>query len=149
MKRKKEIIECENLVFFEGKIMIQKHGNNYSFQLGREITNDVGEAVAILMRMNILNKEIWNLEVKKEDSETIIPAKSLYWLTGGYEEWNYLENYNTPWSECYLDFQEEFGFMIINIIKRSKKLSDIRDGFQKYLSLPTFYDFAISLGIVR
>lgn len=150
MRRKKELTKSkDDLVFFEGKVMIQKDGGNYSFQLGKELTNDIAEAVSILIRMNVVEKEIWNLEIKNSDIENITPAKALYWLTGGYEEWNNLENYNTPWSDCYLDFQEEFGFLIINIIKKSKKLSDIRDGFQKYLNLPTFYDFAISIGIVR
>lgn len=150
MKRRKELTESKkDLVFFEGKIMIQKDIENYSFQIGRELTNDLAEAVSILMRMNVSDKEIWNLEIKNINIENITPAKSLYWLTGGYEEWNNLENYNKPWSDCYLDFQEEFGFLIVNIVKRSKTLADVRDGFKKYLNLPTFYDFAISLGIVR
>lgn len=150
MRRKRELIKSQDdLIFSSGKIMIQKDSENYSFQLGREFTNDVAEAVSILMRMNVSDEEIWNLDIKNINVENITPAKSLYWLTGGYEEWNNLENYNTPWSDCYLDFQEEFGFLIISIIKRSKKLSDVRDGFKKYLNLPTFYDFAISIGIVR
>lgn len=150
MKRKKELVKSESdLIFFNGKILIQKSIDSYSFELGREITNDVAEAVSILMKMDVLDEEIWNIEVNNIDLENIVPAKCLYWLTGGYEEWNNLENYKTPWSECYLDFQEEFGFLIINIIKKSKNLSDIKKGFIKYLNLPTIYDFAISLDIVR
>jgi hypothetical protein len=150
MKRRKELIKSESdLIFFNGKVLIQKNIDNYSFEIGREITSDLAEAVSILIRMDITDEEIWNMEIKNINLENIVPAKCLYWLTGGYEEWNNLENYKTPWSECYLDFQEEFGFLIINILKKSKKLSDIKDGFIKYLNLPIIYDFAISLDIVK
>ena len=60
-----------------------------------------------------------------------------------------LNHYNRPWCDCYLEFQEEFGFLIINIIKKSKKLSDIRNGFMKYLNLPVLYNFAISKNMVK
>ena len=80
---------------------------------------------------------------------SITPEKSLFWLTGGYSEWRTLTHYNKPWCECYLEFQEEFGFLIVNIVKKSKTLSDIRNGFQKYLNLPTLYDFAISRDFIR
>jgi hypothetical protein len=150
MKRRKELIKSEpDLIFFNGKVLIQENIDSYSFEIGREVTSDLAEAVAILMKMDVKDEEIWNLEIKNIDTDKITPAKCLYWLTGGYEEWNTLENYRIPWSECYLDFQEEFGFMIINIIKKSKNLSDIKNGFVKYLNLPTIYDFALSLDIVK
>lgn len=150
MKRKKELIQSNgDLIFSEGRINIQKYDGCYSFQIGKEFTGDLAEAVSILMKLENVSEEIWNLEVGKLKLEEITPAKSLYWLSGGYEEWNNLEHYNTPWSECYLDFQEEFGLLLINIVKRSKKLSDIRDGFKKNLNLPTFYDYGISIGIIR
>ena len=33
--------------------------------------------------------------------------------------------------------------------KKSKKLADVRDGFVKYLNLPTLYNFAISRDMVK
>lgn len=149
MKRKKELIKSAgDLIFSEGRVNIQKHEDHFTFQIGKEFTNDLAEAVSILMRLENVSDEIWNLETSNMNLEEITPVKALYWLSGGYEEWNSLENYNIPWSECYLDFQEEFGIIVMNIIKRSKKISDIRDGFRKNLNLPTFYDYGISLGII-
>jgi hypothetical protein len=42
-------------------------------------------------------------------TENITPERSLFWLTGGDKEWRTMEYYNTPWCDCYLDFQTEFG----------------------------------------
>ena len=39
--------------------------------------------------------------------------------------------------------------MIIKIIKDSKKLSEVRDGFIKYLNLPIIYDFAMSRNLLK
>jgi hypothetical protein len=79
----------------------------------------------------------------------IDPEKSLFWLTGGYKEWRSLEYYNRPWADCYIEFQEEFGFIVYNAVKRSRKLNDIKKAYLKYLNLPILYDFAISKNLVR
>lgn len=117
------------------------------FEVSNEITTDLAEAVAIMMKSNI-DDNMWEKEIDCDINE-ICPSKCLYWLTGGIKEWRNLDNYKKPWSECNLDFQEEFGLMIISILKKSKKLKDIRDGFKKYLSLPILYDFAISRDLIK
>ena len=151
MKRKKVLVknELSELVYSDEKIKISKDGSNWFFEIGREITSDLAEAVSILMRTIDINHSIWQMEIEKLDFETIVPEKSLFWLTGGHEEWRTLEHYSKNWSECYLDFQEEFGFMIIHSLKKSKNFKDIRDYFLKYLSLPILYDFAISKNLIR
>jgi hypothetical protein len=149
MKRKKELVKSKDLIFFNEKILIQKDETNWNFEIGKELTNDIAEAVSIMMRTDGIDDDIWNIKINEINIEEITPVKSLYWLTGGNKEWNSLENYNKSWSSCYLDFQEEFGFLVISIVKRSKKLSDIRDGFLKYLNLPIIYDYAISAGLVK
>ena len=70
------------------------------------------------MRKVDFNEAVWDLEVSNIVLENITPERSLFWLTGGYSEWRTLENYNKPWCDCYLDFQEEFGYLIVNIIKK-------------------------------
>jgi hypothetical protein len=131
-------------------LRITKEGEEYFFEIGKETTSDIAEAVCILMRKLEANDEIWNMEVdKKINFNNLTPEKSLFWLTGGYTEWRTLINYNKPWCDCYLDFQEEFGFIIVNIVKKSKTLLDIRNGFIKYLNLPVLYNFAISRDMVR
>lgn len=129
---------------------ISKDGQDTFFEIGGESTSDVAEAVAILMRKVDWKDPIWQTDVQSGIVyQNLTPEKALFWLTGGNKEWKTLNHYNRPWCDCYLDFQEEFGFMIVNIVKKSKKLSDIRDGFLKYLNLPVLYNFAISKKMIK
>jgi hypothetical protein len=149
MKRKKllELSEKPEMVFSDQKIKITKSGGELFFEVGKEITTDIAEGVSLMMKFCDKDNKVWNLEITTNNE--ITPEKSLYWLSGGNKEWKSLENYNKSWSQCYLDFQEEFGMLIINIIKKSNKLSDIRDGFSKCLNLPILYEFAISKNIIN
>jgi hypothetical protein len=118
------------------------------YEIGNEVTVDVAEAVAIMMRNQSDDSPIWKKEVEFNLDE-IEPQKSLYWLSGGDTEWITLQHYNQPWNKCYIDFQEEFGIIIMSILKRSKTLGDIKAGFFKYLNLPIIYDFVISKNLIR
>ncbi len=152
MKRKKIALKDERVddEILNHTFKITKEGGEYFFEIGKETTSDIAEAVAILMRKTDWDNTVWNMEVdKKLIYENLTPEKSLFWLTGGYTEWRTLNHYNKPWCECYLEFQEEFGFIIVNIVKKAKKLSDIRNGFIKYLNLPILYNFAISKDMVK
>jgi hypothetical protein len=151
MKKKKVLLrnELSQVVFNKNRVVISNFKDEWIFEIGDEITSDIAEAVSILMRRVDFVDSIWKTELKDIVLENITPEKSLFWLTGGYKEWENLENYTKPWYDCYLEFQEEFGFIIINIVKRAKTLRDIRDGFLKYLNLPVLYDFALSKDLVR
>jgi hypothetical protein len=151
MKKRKVDLESKGSqnIYIDEIITISKESDEYFFEIGTEMTNDIAEAVSILMRRSEFNSNIWDLELKDVFTENITPEKALFWLTGGYTEWRTLEHYNKPWSECYLDFQEEFGMIIINIVKKSKNLKDIRNNFIKYLNLPTLYEFSISKNMIR
>jgi len=153
MKKRKVALKTEekraNDVYNDNIIRISKEGREYFFEIGKELSADVAEAVTILMRKTEWDNPIWDVELKDIIVEEITPEKSLFWLTGGHSEWRTLEHYNKPWCDCYLDFQEEFGFLVVNIVKRSKKLKDIRDNFVKYLNLPIMYDFAISRDMIK
>ena len=150
MRKKKIVLESRrtNDEYNDQFIKINKSKDEYFFEIGNEITEDVAEAVSILMRKADWSDSIWESEIKNLDID-ITPEKCLFWLTGGHSEWNTLDHYNQPWCDCYLEFQEEFGMLIINIIKNSKKLKDIRDGFNKYLNLPILYNFALSKNMVK
>ena len=147
-KRKLETKELSEVVFSDEKIKINKVGEIFVFEIGNETTLDIAEGVAIMMNMLDNNHSIWNLEFKTNEDK-ITPEKSLYWLTGGHIEWKHLEYYDKNWSDCYLIFQEEFGISIVNIIKNSKKLKDIREEFKKCLNLPVMYEFALSQNLVK
>lgn len=149
MRRKKVLVEnAGELILNDSFVRVTKFENQYFFEIGKEITSDLGEAVAILMRKNTEDNSIWEMEIGDMDFD-IEPSKALFWLTGGYKEWRTLENYNRPWADCYIDFQEEFGFIVYNSVKRARKLNDIKKAFLKYLNLPILYDFAISKDLVR
>ena len=151
MKRRKVTLKTvgKNDVYNDGIVRVTKEENVYFFEIGNELTSDGAEATALLMRKFDWDNAIWDLELEDIDVENITPEKSLFWLTGGYSEWRTLENYNKPWCDCYLDFQEEFGILIFNIVKRTKKLKEIRDNYYKYLNLPILYDFAISKNMIK
>ena len=149
-KKKKTLLETEvsEVVLNTEKLKINKISNDLYFEISNEITKDLAEAVSLMMTKIDKKSSIWKLEIKNEN-KYIDPEKCLFWLTGGSNEWKSLENYNRPWSECYLEFQEEFGIIIFNIVQKSETIGEIRDSFIKYLNLPTIYDFAISKGFIR
>jgi hypothetical protein len=151
MKRKKVLVknELSELVFSDEKVKVSKDGSNWYFEIGKEVTGDLAEAVSILLRTVDFNHSIWKLEIEKLDLDTIVPEKSLFWLSGGLNEWSTLEYYSKPWSECYLEFQEEFGFLVVNCLRKSKKLEDLRAYFLKYLNLPILYEFAVSKNLIK
>lgn len=148
MKKKRVDLQIRgnSEVYKEGILVISKEENEYFFEIGNDITSDIAEAVSIMMRKIDWKSGVWNLELDVID---IVPEKTLFWLSGGYSEWRTLENYNRPWSDCYLDFQEEFGSLVFNITKRSKTLGEIRDNFIIHLGLPILYEFALSKGLIR
>lgn len=67
-------------------IDISKEGDEYFFEIGNLLTNDIAEAVSIMIRRIDGNSEIWNLEINDVEIEKITPEKSLYWLSGGNDE---------------------------------------------------------------
>jgi hypothetical protein len=144
MKRRKEA--------HESKRELNSFGYNQQescFEIGADVTADVAEAVAMLMRKTDDSHPIWETQLKNIQLEELTPEKSLFWLTGGTKEWQNLEHYNRPWCDAYLEFQEEFGMQIINIVRKAKKLKDIKDGFNRYLNLPILYDFALSKNMIK
>ena len=151
MRKKKTLLkEIGTKIIYDDKtIIISREGNEWFFEIGKELTTDLGEAVSLLLRNCDASDEVWKTDIKEMNIDNISPEKSLYWLTGGEKEWKTLEHYNRPWCDCYLDFQEEFGLLVISIIKRSKTLEDMRKHFIEYLNLPVLYDFALSKNFLR
>lgn len=151
MRKKKTLLKeiGTKIIYDDNTIIISREGNEWFFEIGKEMTTDLGEAVSLLLRNCDASDEVWKTDIKEMNIDNISPEKSLYWLTGGEREWKTLENYNRPWCDCYLDFQEEFGLLVISIIKRSKTLEDMRKHFIEYLNLPVLYDFALSRKLLR
>ena len=151
MRKKKTLLKeiGTKIIYDDNTIIISREGNEWFFEIGKEMTTDLGEAVSLLLRNCDASDQVWKTEIKEMNIDNISPEKSLYWLTGGEKEWKTLEHYNRPWCDCYLDFQEEFGLLVISIIKRSKTLEDMRKHFIEYLNLPVLYDFALIKKFLR
>jgi hypothetical protein len=151
MKRKRTLLKeiGTKIIYDNNTIIISREGNEWFFEIGKELTTDLGEAVSLLLRNCDANDPIWQLETRDIDTDNVSPEKSLYWLSGGEREWKTLEHYNRPWCDCYLEFQEEFGFLVISIINRSRTLEEMRKHFIEYLNLPVLYDFALSRKLLR
>jgi hypothetical protein len=148
MKKKKVAVMRPNNVWDSELIKISNDYNGYYFEIGVDLTTDLAEAVSMMMKLKSKwNDEVWNTKLHEIDYYNIEPSKCLYWLTGGDKEWQDGDNYNKAWYESQLEFQEEFGVIVISILKKSKTLKDIRTGFLKHLNLPTLYNFAIEKGI--
>lgn len=118
------------------------------YEIGDELTTDLSEAVAIMIRNPNLDEKIWGMDIDC-NLDQIETTKCLYWLTGGDREWQTLHNYRLPWAECRFEFNERFGSKISEIIKNSKTFGDIRDGFLRHLNLPILYEFALERDFVR
>lgn len=144
MRKKKVVIRKEFNIIDLDNIKISYSDKKYFFEIGSDVTIDLSEGISLLIREVKSNDPLWNIQIQPIDIEDIEPAKSLYWLTGGRVEWEESNNYKKYWHECLLDFQEEFGWLIIDIIKHSKTFGDIREGFLKNLNLPILYNFALS-----
>ena len=142
MKKKVKVMRPHDIWNSE-VIKISKSDHEYYFEIDSEITIDLGEAIAIMMRETDWNDKVWNLSINDIDYQNIQPSKCLYWLSGGDEEWVSSENYKMYWYQCSLEFQEEFGITVVTILKKAKTLKDIRNGFLKHLNISTLYNFAI------
>lgn len=142
MKRQKIAADQKNQ-WTSNDINISLLDDKHYFEIGESVTTDIAEAVAIMMRLGIINKEAWNTPINKDDLYNTKPENALYWMTGGDEEWMIENNYTKNWHECYLLFQEEFGLTIIEILEKSETLNDVRKGFIKHLNLDILYEFAL------
>ena len=144
--RRKKIDALENINIHENsliKIDTEESGEYY-FEVKGEVTNDLAEAVALMMRIkDKWNDDIWNTKIPNVNIYEIDPEKCLYWLSGGHDEWKKLDNYKKNWYDSCLEFREEFGLLIISILKKSKNLKEVRSGFVKHLNIEKIYDFAI------
>jgi hypothetical protein len=151
MKKKKNLIQekishQEVLLDQDQVIVIQNNDNTY-FQIGYQITDDLAEAVSIMIRTIHENDPIWNKKIKNKNE--LDYKKSLYWLSGGDDEWINLTHYNQPWIECSDLYVEKFKFDIQTIIDNSYTLKEIRDKFKNKLNMFKMYDFAISNNLIK
>ena len=66
MKKKKVLLrnELSEVVFNNDRVVISNFADEWIFEIGNDITNDIAEAVSILMRRVDYNDPVWKMEVK-------------------------------------------------------------------------------------
>jgi hypothetical protein len=148
MKRRKSVLEKQEVIYKNADISIINIGNQIIFEIKEHTTLDLSEAVSLMIKLGIEDTEVWYLPSVLFDAD-INPEKTLYWLSGGDKEWVLLENYQDSWFNLYHDFCEKWENHIYSIIKNSKNLLDIKLSFEKELNLMVFYDWSISKGFIR
>jgi hypothetical protein len=139
----------ESLSEVESVKICEGVGSCLFFEIGDYCTTDISEAVSIMMRVGVYDTNIWQTNIQKYlDLDSIETRKCLYWLSGGDDEWKKRNFYKRPWNECDLLFVDEFNVTVLVILKKSKTLQDVKNGFLKFLNLPTFYEFALNKNLI-
>ena len=150
-----ELILVYKLENEQTNVYTTKNNDNLYFQSTNPVlnsvfeSNDYSEAVATLMRIRgiFTDRDFWNISLKNKYSVDV--EKTLYWLTGGDKEWQINNNYKYKWEEVKSMFIDEYGDIILNIIKNSSKLIHIRNGFLNELNLPKMYEFALKHKLIN
>ncbi len=106
---RQDLIKVKDNVDFVNSVTTTNQQTFFEFE--NHVTEDVAEAVAIMMRGNNVSKSFWEQKISA-NNDLIQPRKSLYWLTGGDKEWIKLTNYTKPWNEVEDEFEHEFKFLI-------------------------------------
>lgn len=148
MKKRKVItLKPFNIVDSE-KLKISKYNDEYLFDISNILTEDITEAVALMMRNDIQDDDkIWNTTIDKINPYETDPKKALYWLSGGDDEWLSGENYKFLWKDCVTLYSDEFSEKIIEMVDNSNTLIELKYQFEQNLNLPILYEFALKNNI--
>ncbi len=150
MKRKYEdkILDDKPIYINQKGIEIYANDNSVYIECGKFRTNDIAEAVSYLMyQKQFKDDSIWNMKIS--NYKDINPYKSIYWLSGGDNEWKDGYFYNNCWSKVCDIYDKEFSEIIYDIVLNSNTLNDIKNNFIYKLSIPIFWEFALKNKIVN
>lgn len=131
MSGKKRPLKIDIKIINKYTTLITEERGQLFFEIGNEFTNDIAEAVALLIEKNIDDPTIWDIGIGTNIE--ISPIKCLYWIMGGDKVWGSTKGKISGWGICGSIFEEEFGDDIISIVKNSITLADVRDAFVKKL----------------
>jgi hypothetical protein len=151
MKRKYEvkILDDKPIYIDQLGIQVYSNGNSIYVEHGKFRTDDIAEAVAYLMYLPKFNNDsIWNFNITKYKS-SISPCRSLYWLSGGDNEWVDGYTYDISWSSVYDLYDKEFSDIIYDIVANATTLNDIKNNFIYKLNIPIFWEFALKNKIIN
>lgn len=143
MKKRKVVTMKPFNILDNEDIKISKYRDDFLFDINGKITDDVAEAVAIMIYQNIpSDNNAWSTNIKQVDLFEIDPKRSLYWLSGGDIDWS-SNNYRKEWHECVGEFSEKFSETVLEMVQRSNNMFELREKFQKDLNITILYEFAL------
>lgn len=155
-RKEKKVIENKGTIIYK-KDNISICNNNDKLSFYYENTkhkktfksNDYLESVSAIMRLPEFFKDekIWKIKIPNK-YENIKIEKALYWITGGVKEWEENKNYKYKWEDVELIFKHKFEDVILDIIKESNTLGDIKRGFMAKLNLPIIYEFSLNNNLI-
>ena len=143
MKKRKVVTMKPFNILDNEDIKISKYRDDFLFDINGKITDDVAEAVAIMIYQNIpSDNNAWSTNIKQVNLFEIDPKRSLYWLSGGDIDWS-SNNYRKEWHECVGEFSEKFSETVLEMVQRSNNMFELREKFQKDLNITILYEFAL------
>ena len=143
MKKRKVVTMKPFNILDNEDIKISKYQDDFLFDINGKITDDVAEAVAIMIYQNIpSDNNAWSTNIKNVDLFEIDPKRSLYWLSGGDIDWS-SNNYRKEWHECVGEFSEKFSEIVFEMVQQSKNMLELKEKFQKDLNITILYEFAL------
>lgn len=139
----------QRLITLPYEIVIERNNGLLYFDIGRETTDDIAEAVVLLSKSIKENDPIWDIVISDADRFNIDPIRSLYWLSGGDKEWESLSHYKKRWKLYNEVFLKKFKTKIINVVRKSNSLKDLKDHFDKEFDLLTMYEFSLENNLIK
>jgi hypothetical protein len=130
-----------NRLYFESK-------NNHLYFM----SYDYFESVAGLMRLDAkLDSGFWKIALNESEKYDISINRILYWITGGDNEWKTSDHkeYKYDWYEVEEIFRDRFEDIILDIVRTSETLLDVRNGIIEKISLPIVYEFALNNDLIK
>lgn len=158
MRKSRQLILNEDNLFIErNNIQVYKESNDiYYFEIQTSELNyfftcDYLESVSALMKSKFVceSDQLWNIKITDEMRNITYNGSSLYWLSGGDDAWNRYKIYNIRWDEAIDLYIDEFEDILIKINNECETLGDVRKELNKYLNLPTLYEFGLEKGIIK
>jgi hypothetical protein len=155
-RKEKRVIEKKgNLIYQNDNLKVWNDNDKLSFHCDDPtyketfISDDYLESVSAIMRLSDFFKDekVWKIQIPNK-YDNIKVEKALYWLTGGVKEWEENKNYKYKWEDVELIFKHKFEDTILEIIKESNTLGDIKRGFMAKLNLPIIYEFSLNNNLI-
>ena len=148
--------EESKLIYKKGNISVEKTKDGLLFNLNSQVINDSYiettdylTATAMAMRVNNLesDRKFWNIKLINK-YENINLEKTLYWLSGGKNEWNINKVYKHKWEDVKDIFLYKYSDKLLEIIKKSRTLGDLKRGFKRFLNLQEIYEFSLTNNLI-